>query len=251
MSSQESDQTIIATLQQATAPPLQILTQIIQSAYPEETKGRMAVFAQDIVAGRLSLEEAAHLSSQDHAYLRTLVDMKLLDRGGDKSAVETALQEELLTLTERINSLFESPAAIRFQAIEHWAARELYMLITYSDTDIFTSSYLGVFDRLLATMRHEGLAGDQLLMQVHEDGQQSFHSFMAQYQRTRAWRIKDHGSFIRVVSQRPGRRIEIYANKFSEDDKGVSDIEALFRERHIWHTIRALPTMCHLIKMRA
>jgi len=66
-----------------------------------------------------------------------------------------------------------------------------------------------------------------------EDGQQSFHSFVAQYQRTKAWRIEDHGSFIHVVSQLPGRHIEIYANKFSEDEKGVSDIEAVFRERHI------------------
>jgi len=31
----------------------------------------------------------------------------------------------------------------------------------------------------------------------------------------------------------PGRRIEIYANKFSEDEQGVSDIEAVLRERHI------------------
>jgi hypothetical protein len=66
-----------------------------------------------------------------------------------------------------------------------------------------------------------------------EDGQQSFHSFVAQYQRTKAWRIEDHGSFIRVVSQQPGRRIEIYANKFSADDQGVSDIEAVFRQRHV------------------
>jgi hypothetical protein len=383
MSSQDSDQAIIEALQQATAPPLQVLTQIVQSVYPEETKGRMAVFAQDIVAGRLSLEEAARLSSHDHAYLRTLVSMKLLDRHGENSAVETALQEELLTLIQLINSLFESPAAIRFQAVEHLAARELYMLITYSDTDIFTSSYLGLFDRLLAKMRQEGLTGDQLLTQVNEvnlrvfmksaavfnrldrflatvpstvarwslitrcvsdltpalevpaqamtaaelleapldlhtlrllrdmlkveyvraqqeqnrdavviygllisklvqrqapelsdaeltaiamqylaylperkriplesifredtsiqwyffyndeDGQQSFHSFVAQYQRTKAWRIEDHGSFIHVVSQLPGRHIEIYANKFSEDEKGVSDIEAVFRERHI------------------
>jgi hypothetical protein len=144
MSSQERNQAMIAALQQATAPPLQILTQIVQSTYPEETKGRMAVFACDIVAGRLSVEEAARLSSQDYVYLRTLVDMQLVDRGGEYSAVETALPEELLTLTERLNNLFESPAAIQFQAVEHWAARELYMLITYSDTDIFTSSYLGL-----------------------------------------------------------------------------------------------------------
>jgi hypothetical protein len=91
MSSQESDQAIIEALQQATAPPLQVLMQIVQSAYPEETKGRMAVFAHDIVAGRLSLEEAARLSSHDQAYLRALVSMKLLDRRGDNSAVETAL----------------------------------------------------------------------------------------------------------------------------------------------------------------
>jgi hypothetical protein len=383
LSSQASDQAVIAALQQTTAPPLHVLTQLVQSAYPDETKSKMAVFAHDIVAGRLTLEEAARLSSQDSAYLRTLVDMKLADHEGTNRAVETALQEELLTLTERLNSLFESPAAIRFRAVDHWAARELYMLITYSDTDLFTSSYLGVFDRLLMQMRQERLTGDQLLTQVNalnfrvfiklaamfhrldsflatipstvarwslltqcvsdltagqevptqamtaaellaapldahtlrllqetlqveyaravqeqnqdamiiyglllatlvqrhapeasdaestaiatpylpalpdytriplermfhdetsiqwyffyndDDGQQSFHSFLTQYQHTKVWRIEDHGSFIHVVSQPPGRRIEIYANTFSEDDTGVSAIEAVFRERHV------------------
>ena len=42
------------------------------------------------------------------------------------------------------------------------------MLLTYGEAELFTSSYRGVFDRLLAKMRTEGLTGDQLLAQVHD-----------------------------------------------------------------------------------
>jgi hypothetical protein len=42
------------------------------------------------------------------------------------------------------------------------------MLLTYGEAALFTSSYRGVFDRLLAKMRTAGLTGDQLLAQVHD-----------------------------------------------------------------------------------
>ncbi|MBM3226113.1 MAG: hypothetical protein FJZ47_20285 [Candidatus Tectomicrobia bacterium] len=383
LSAQASDQALLATLEHVKAPPIQTLRQVIQSNYPEETKARMAVFVWDIAQGQLTLEEAAHLSSHTHTYLHALVSRKLADQHGVAAAIETALQEETLTLIELLNSLFDRPDAVRFQAVAGLAARELYMLITYGDAEIFTSSYRGLFERLLARMRQEGLTGDQLLAQVRElhlrvfmksaavfntlqaflatvpapvarwtlltqcvsdlarpqdlpaqamlaaellaapldtqslhllrdtlkveyaraaqeqhrpamviyglliaqlvqrqeagltdtallamaapyrsalpdrtriplerlfadgtgvqwhffynddDGQQSFHSFVAQYQRSSAWQIEQHGTFIRIVSQPPGRRIEIYANLFTEDIQGPSDIEDVFRARRL------------------
>jgi hypothetical protein len=67
-----------------------------------------------------------------------------------------------------MSSLFEQPPAIRFRAVEGLTARELYLLVTYGEAEMFTSSYRGVFDCLLARMRQEGLTGDQLLTHVHQ-----------------------------------------------------------------------------------
>jgi len=59
-------------------PALQILAQLVGSSYPEDIKGRTAVFAEEIAAHALSLEAAAQLSSDAHTYFQALVTMFLL-----------------------------------------------------------------------------------------------------------------------------------------------------------------------------
>jgi hypothetical protein len=362
---------------------VQALAELTHSSYPAEIKDRMAVFVEELAAHRLSWEEAAHLSSDTQTYFRMLVALHLREPAGEHGAIADTLVEESLTLIFELNSLFEQPAAIRFRAVEHLAARELYFLLISGDAEMFTSSYRGVFDRLLARMRQEGLTGDQLLTAVHhlhfrvfiksaavfnrlsmflatipspvarwslltrclsdleqatdvavqavmaaeilsapldrdslrlirdtlrseytrtemahnrqgrilyglliaalvqrhgsdvaepalmaiaarylpalpdltgipvstlfhngvsihryffyndDDGKLSFFSFMAHYRHDPAWHIEDHGSFVHLRSQGPGRQIEIYANIFTDDDQGITDIDQVLRTRQV------------------
>jgi hypothetical protein len=139
----------------------------VDSSYPEDVKGRTAVFAEEIAEHTLSLETAAQLSSDAHTYFQTLVTMQLRDPDERHRAIGRALGEEVSMLVEEINSLFEQPPAVRFRAVEALMARELYLLLVYGEAEMFTSSYRGVFERLLTRMRQEGLTGDQLLTAVH------------------------------------------------------------------------------------
>ena len=91
----------------------------------------MAVFVEELAAQTLSFEEAAHLSSDAQTYFRMLVALHLRDPDGEHRAIANTLAEEAFTLVLEINSLFEQPAAVRFRAVEHLAARELYLLLTY------------------------------------------------------------------------------------------------------------------------
>jgi hypothetical protein len=377
----EQYQQVRQALATTTHPALQALARIIDSSYPPDTKERMAAFVEELAAHTLSWEDAARLSSDAQMYFRTLVTLYLRDPAGEHHAIAYTLSEEASTLVAEINNLFEQPAAIRFRAVEHFAARELYLLLTYGEAELFTSSYNGVFDRLLARMRQESLTGDQLLTQVHaidfrvfiksaavfnrltaflatipspvarwsllarclsdleqapdvtmqavtaaeilnapldldslrlirdtlrseyiraemvhnqqarviyglliaaltrrhtvarddpaltaiaaryrpslpdltdipvsalfqhgvsihryffyndDDGKQSFQSFMAQYHSDRSWHIEDHGSFVHLRSQAPGRQVEIYANKFTDDEQGINDIDQVLRKR--------------------
>jgi hypothetical protein len=377
----EQYQEVRQALATATHPALQALARIIDSNYPGDTKERMAAFVEELAAHTLSWEDAARLSSDAQMYFRTLVALYLRDPAGEHHTIAYTLAGEASILVAEINNLFEQPAAIRFRAVEHFAARELYLLLTYGEAELFTSSYNGVFDRLLARMRQESLTGDQLLTQVHsidfrvfiksaavfnrltaflatipspvarwsllarclsdleratdvtaqavaaaeilnapldldslrlirdtlrseyaraemvhsqqariiyglliaaltrrytvtrddpalmaiaarylpslpdltdipvaalfqhgvsihryffyndDDGKQSFQSFMAQYHGDRSWHIKDHGSFVHLRSQAPGRQVEIYANKFTDDEQGINDIDEVLRQR--------------------
>ena len=165
--SPEQHQAVQQALDAATHPAVQALAQLARSSYPAETKVRMAAFVEELAAHTLSFEEAAHLSSEAHLYFRMLVALHLRDPAGGHRAIASTLAEESVTLVFEINSLFEQPAAIRFRAVEHFAARELYLLLTSAEAEMFTSSSSWCLDRLLARMRQEDLTGDQLLTHVH------------------------------------------------------------------------------------
>jgi hypothetical protein len=364
-------------------PAVQALAALARSSYPPETRERMAAFVEELAAQTLSFEEAAHLSSDAQTYFRRLVALLLRDPDGEHRVLANTLAEEASTLVLEINSLFEQPAAVRFRAVEHLAAPDLYLLLTSGEGEMFTSSYRGVFDRLLARMRQEGLSGDQLLTGVHyrdvrvfikaaavfhrlpmflatipspvarwslltrclsdleqatdgteqavaaaeivsapldrdslrlirdtlrseytrtemehnqqgrilyglliaalvqrhgsegidpalltiaarslpslpdltgipvaslfhngvsihryffyndDDGKQSFSSFIAHYRRDLSWHMEDHGTFVHLRSQGPGRQIEIYANTFTDDEQGINDIDQVLRARQI------------------
>jgi len=161
-------QAVGRALDGALHPALQVLTQIVHSSYPDDLKERIAVLAEAIAEQALSLEAAAQLSSDEHTYFQTLVAMHLRDPQGKHHTIEMALSEEAAALAGEMNNLLEQPAAVRFHAVATWTAREIYCLIVYGEAEMFTSSYRGVFDRLLARMHQEPLTGDALLSQVHD-----------------------------------------------------------------------------------
>ena len=163
----EQHQAVRDALDVATHPAVQALAALTHSSYAAEIKDRMAVLVEELAAHTLSWEEAAHLSSDTQTYFRMLVALYLREPAGEHHALANALAEEASTLVLELNNLFEQPAAIRFRAVEHLATRELYLLLTSGEAEMFTSSYRGVFDRLLARMRQEDLTGDQLLTAVH------------------------------------------------------------------------------------
>ncbi len=376
-------QAVEHALDDATHPALHVLAQLVHSHYPDDLKERMAVFVEVIAEQTLSFEAAAQLSSDERTYFRTLVAMHLRAPQVQHHALETALGEEASALAEEMNNLLEQPATVRFYAVATWTAREIYCLIAYGEAEMFTSSYRGVFDRLIARMHQEALTGDELFSQVHDtrfrifiksaavlnrltlflatmpspvarwslltrcmsdlerasdvtvqavtaaemlsapldraslrlirdtlrseyaraelehnqhariiyglliaalaqrhaaefiepalrtvadtylpalpaltgipvaglfqqetniqkyffynddDGKLSFQSFMAQYQHDKAWQIEDHGSFVHMRSTISAKTIEIYANKFTEDEQGSTDIDDVLRQRRV------------------
>src|SRR5712692_3574779 len=96
-------QTILATLQHSRDPHLRLLAQIAQSNDDGEVAARMGGFVYDIVANRLSLEEAARLSKDDQVYFRTLVAHKLASRAPQPRVVDEALQDQATIVFEYLN----------------------------------------------------------------------------------------------------------------------------------------------------
>src|SRR5262245_47025413 len=160
--------TVIELLQQSRDPHLRLLAQIAQSGRAGDIAARMGGFVYDLVANRLSLEEAARLSANDQTYFRALVERKLASREPQPRVVDDALQDQATIVFQYLNELFDKPDAVRFRIIEPLTARELYTLLAYGEENAISTSYHGAFMHLLARMRQAGLTGEQLLAQVNE-----------------------------------------------------------------------------------
>jgi hypothetical protein len=85
----------------------------------------------------------------------------------------------------------------------------------------------------VSTLFHNGVSIHRYFFYNDDDGKLSFFSFMAHYRHDPAWHIEDHGSFVHLRSQGPGRQIEIYANIFTDDDQGITDIDQVLRTRQV------------------
>ena len=83
-------------------------------------------------------------------------------------ALETRMRQKVRDpYVTDINGLHDEPDAIRFKRIEGLSPEELYYLAVYGETDIYTSSYLGVYKRIFERMKTP--SADSLLMSVKYD----------------------------------------------------------------------------------
>lgn len=85
----------------------------------------------------------------------------------------------------------------------------------------------------VATLFAKGVNIQRHFFYNDDEGRQSFQSFLAQYQRDPSWQRDDRGSFIHLRAHGAGRTIEIYANTFTDNDQGVTDIDQVFHERRV------------------
>lgn len=148
-------------------------------------------FLDNLIRGRITFEDIDRVKDDDLNYYRLLVNTRL-DYAARilPPAKDTPLEMNALTrmlekkgkevFVREINGLHtvENPA-IRFKVLDPLTPAELYYLIVLSEDEIYTSSYLGVYDRIFQRMGSP--SGDSLLMQVHGDYFRKFIKMAAAY----------------------------------------------------------------------
>jgi hypothetical protein len=148
-------------------------------------------FLDNLIRGRITLAEIDKVKEDDLNYYRLLVRTRLdyadriLPPARDTPLEMNALTEMLAkkgkeVFVREINALHtaENPA-IRFKILDPLTPAELYYLIVLSEDEIYTSSYLGVYERIFQRMSIP--YGDSLLMEVHGDYFRKFIKMAAAY----------------------------------------------------------------------
>ena len=103
---------------------------------------------------------------------------------GDDPAFQTALlnalsEKSIDFYVRKINDLHSSPDAVRFQSVQSLRPQDLYYIIVSADEEMYTSTYLGLYKRLLSHFKDQ--SADSILNLVHHDKFRKFMSIAATY----------------------------------------------------------------------
>lgn len=122
----------------------------------------------------LSIEKADSVTKVDLRYLMFMLRIRKKDNPLAKYSLDRELEYTALKYVRNINDLHDvADPKVRFGIADELTPPELYTLMVYSEDEIFTSTFLGLFDRMITRMYAQ--KGDELLNQV---GYNRFRTFI-------------------------------------------------------------------------
>jgi hypothetical protein len=152
----------------------------LYNKYGNESK--VYYFVDMIKDSTVSADVMHSVSKYPLTYLNALIRAKQKDQLIGDYDVERELSVKALEEVRKVNDLHDlSDTSKRFEAVRDMGASELYTLIVYSPEEIFTSTFNGLFERLLSHMKSEGMNGYLLLEQANFNKFRTFIKLCAGY----------------------------------------------------------------------
>ena len=147
-------------------------------------------FLDNLINHRITIADINKVKDNNMLYYKLLVQTRmdyaarmlppLQDTALEMEALTTMLQNKGKDVFVReINALHDKPASVRFKILDPLTPAELYYLVVLSEDEIYTSSYLGVYDRIFQRMTVP--RGDSLIIEMHGDYFRKFIKMAAAY----------------------------------------------------------------------
>lgn len=139
-------------LQEDTGAAIQILLQITQDI---GKKSNSYVLLDDIVKGQLTIPQADSIGRDNYAFLTALMNIRKQRHPLAEYSLEQELEVQALKYVRKVNDLHNEKEEVRFQSVNKFSAEQLYTLIVYSEEEIFTSTFNGIYKRFTAKLGKE------------------------------------------------------------------------------------------------
>ncbi len=137
-------------------------------------------FLSDIYYGRKTVAEIDTIAAHPDDYFNNLVRLKMEDDSLAQHAYIDELQYRALKYYVRqMNELHEEKDDVRFRCIDSLPPTSLFYILVYGQDEIYTSSFLGTFKRLVERMAP--MKGDELLDTLNQDHFRTFIRMCAGY----------------------------------------------------------------------
>jgi hypothetical protein len=136
-------------------------------------------FLCDVYYGRKTVAEIDTIAAHPALYFQNLVRLKLQDDSIGRKAYLSELEYRALNYVRQMNELHEEKDPVRFKCIDSLPASSLYFLMVFGQDEIYTSSFLGTFKRMVERMAP--MKGDELLDSVNNEHFRTFIRMCAGY----------------------------------------------------------------------
>lgn len=175
---------LAAVIQNHPDPLVQMITKLANM-----NTGRLYFpFLDNLYRGKMTMEEIEANMDDKYKYFRLLVNTEIdyagRFRNGDTPVVMPALSDMIKTkavdgFINVINGLHDKPDNIRMKEVEPLNSKELYYVCVMGDPEIYTSSYLKVYQRMFQRLKVQ--SSDTLLSLVNYDFFKKFIKMAAGY----------------------------------------------------------------------
>lgn len=159
--------------------PEPLVQAIVAIADQSKSPLKAMAFLGDIYNERKTVAQIDAITADEDLYFKSLIELKLRNEPMGKYSYTQEAMVRSVRYIRSMNELHESPDAVRFKIIEPLTPAELYYVIVYGQDEIYTSSFLGAFKRLMEKMKP--MKGDQFLDTLHYDRFRTFIRMCAGY----------------------------------------------------------------------
>jgi hypothetical protein len=127
------------------------VVQLIYTIYQRYgTQSRAYALIEYIYRKQMDLEDAESLSKNPRLFYKTLIELRKKENVLADYTVEKELETIGMERVVEINLRHEDKDTYRFAPIERDNANEIYSAIVYCPEEIFTSTFLGMYKRMMA-----------------------------------------------------------------------------------------------------
>lgn len=173
-----------AEIRQSTDP---LVHAIVQIGSISQNAVKLLPFVDYIVDSTYTVPQLRKMAEDNLSFykltVKTLIDLNRQIMVGQQPVGQPAMEKNVKRLSlgfvRQVNELHESPDAVRFACANSLTPEEIYYILVNGQEEIYTSSFVGLFKRLMERMNPP--RGDKLLMSVLFDRFRKFITLSAAY----------------------------------------------------------------------
>ena len=215
---------------------LKKLLEIAQGGFQgSEQKSKMAVVAMRYPS--YPVQELERIARDPGAFTKLLLSLRYTPDAPGRYSVDELVADNAREVVREINDLHNEADDKRFAAVRNYNALELYTLMVYGEDELFTSSYNGLFSRLMTGLKGEGIAPQDLLTRVGYEKLRPFIRLASQYHRLPEWLSQMSSSDQETMITRFVQNIEREPRMLAEA-VAVADTVSIVSDARVLTTIR-------------